>query len=44
MESESRRSFIKKSAMITAGITILPSSVISGFARQAPSDKLNMRQ
>jgi predicted dehydrogenase len=42
MKNESRRDFIKKSAMIAAGITILPSSVISGFGYRAPSDKLNI--
>ena len=38
MTNESRRDFIKKSAMIAAGMTILPSSVISGFGHLAPSD------
>ena len=42
MKNESRRDFLKKSAMFTAGITILPSSVVSGFGQPAPSDKLNI--
>ncbi|MBN1987348.1 MAG: Gfo/Idh/MocA family oxidoreductase [Prolixibacteraceae bacterium] len=38
----SRRNFIGTSATIAAGITILPSKVISGFGYKAPSDKLNI--
>ncbi|MCX6303005.1 MAG: Gfo/Idh/MocA family oxidoreductase [Bacteroidia bacterium] len=38
----SRRDFIKKSATISAGLTILPGSVISGLGHKAPSDKLNI--
>ena len=37
-----RRDFIKKSAMTTAGVTILPSYVVSGLGHRAPSDKLNI--
>jgi hypothetical protein len=37
-----RRSFIGTSGAVAAGLTILPSSVISGMGRKAPSDKLNI--
>lgn len=37
-----RRSFIGKTGAVAAGITILPSSVISGLGKRAPSDKLNI--
>jgi predicted dehydrogenase len=37
-----RRGFLKKTAVAAAGITILPSKVISGFGYKAPSDKLNI--
>ena len=36
----SRRNFIGKSTVAMAGISILPSNVISGFGYKAPSDKL----
>jgi predicted dehydrogenase len=42
MENTTRRSFIKKSAALVAGITILPSQVVSGLGHKAPSDKLNI--
>ena len=42
MKNESRRDFIRKSAMSAACITVLPSSVISGLGHTAPSDKLNI--
>ena len=42
MKNESRRDFIKKSAMAAAAITILPSSVVSGLGYRTPSDKLNI--
>ena len=44
MESidHSRRNFIKKSAMATAGFTIVPSLVVSGLGHIAPSDKMNI--
>jgi len=42
MKNESRRDFIKKSAIAAAGFTILPSSVVSGLGHQTPSDKLNL--
>jgi len=42
MKNESRRDFIKKSAITAAGISILPSSVVSGLGHQTPSDKLNI--
>ena len=39
--NKSRRSFIKKTALVTAGISIIPRSVLGrGFI--APSDKLNI--
>ena len=38
----SRRNFIKTSALTFAGITVLPSHVVSGLGHVAPSDKLNI--
>ncbi len=38
----SRRKFIGNTAMATAGLTILPSNVVSGLGYKAPSDKLNI--
>ncbi len=38
----SRRSFIGRTGAVAAGLTILPSSVISGLGHRAPSDKLNI--
>jgi hypothetical protein len=38
----SRRKFLGNTAMATAGLTVLPSSVISGLGYKAPSDKLNI--
>ena len=40
--NNSRRDFIRKSAIASAAITILPSHVISGLGYRAPSDKLNI--
>jgi predicted dehydrogenase len=40
--TNSRRDFLKKAGFISAGITILPSHVISGLGHKAPSDKLNI--
>ncbi len=37
-----RRSFIERSGAVAAGLTILPSSVVSGLGHKAPSDKLNI--
>jgi hypothetical protein len=37
-----RRNFISTTGTIAAGLTILPSSVISGLGKRAPSDKLNI--
>ena len=37
-----RRSFIGKTGAVAAGITILPSSVISGLGKRMPTDKLNI--
>ena len=41
MES-SRREFLKKSLIAGSGITIVPSTVVSGLGHKAPSDKLNI--
>jgi hypothetical protein len=38
----SRRSFLGTTGAVAAGLTILPSSVISGLGHRAPSDKLNI--
>jgi hypothetical protein len=38
----SRRSFIGTTGAVAAGLTILPSSVVSGLGHRAPSDKLNI--
>jgi hypothetical protein len=40
--SFNRRSFIRNSAAVAAGFTILPSNVIAGLGHKAPSDKLNI--
>jgi len=37
-----RRDFLKTSGLIAAGLTVLPSSVISGMGHKAPGDKLNI--
>ena len=37
-----RRSFITTTGAFAAGLTILPSSVVSGLGHRAPSDKLNI--
>src|SRR4030042_4922820 len=37
-----RRSFIGTTGAVAAGLTILPSSVISGLGKRPPSDKLNI--
>ena len=37
-----RRTFLGTTGAVAAGLTILPSSVVSGFGRKAPSDKLNI--
>src|ERR1035437_5311605 len=38
----SRREFLTAAGVVTAGITILPGSVMAGFGHRAPSDKLNI--
>ena len=38
----SRRAFLKNSAAAAAGLTIIPSSAVSGLGHKAPSDKLNI--
>ena len=40
--SISRRSFIGTTGAVAAGLTIMPSHVISGLGYKAPSDKLNI--
>jgi predicted dehydrogenase len=42
MKTEKRRTFIKKSMMATAGITIGAPAYIRGFAQTKPSDKINV--
>ncbi|MCK7576877.1 MAG: Gfo/Idh/MocA family oxidoreductase [Chromatiales bacterium] len=37
-----RRSFIGTTGAVAAGLTIIPSSVVSGLGHRAPSDKLNI--
>ena len=41
-KSISRRSFIGKTTAAAAGLTIVPSSVVSGLGHTPPSDKLNI--
>jgi predicted dehydrogenase len=38
----SRRGFLRKTSLVAAGITILPSYAVSGLGHKAPSDKLNI--
>jgi len=38
----SRRSFVGTTGAALAGLTIIPSNVVSGFGYRAPSDKLNI--
>lgn len=38
----SRRSFLKKTAVAGAGITIVPSFAVSGLGHKAPSDRMNI--
>jgi predicted dehydrogenase len=38
----SRREFLKKAGLVTAGFSILPNHVISGLGHKSPSDKLNI--
>ena len=38
----SRRGFLKTAGLISAGMTIIPSRVVSGLGYKAPSDKLNI--
>jgi predicted dehydrogenase len=39
---KTRRGFLKKAGLISAGMTIIPGKVVSGFGYKAPSDKLNL--
>ncbi|MFN8254571.1 MAG: Gfo/Idh/MocA family oxidoreductase [Bacteroidales bacterium] len=39
---KTRREFLKKTGIFAAGITVLPSNVISGLGHKAPSDKMNI--
>jgi predicted dehydrogenase len=38
----SRRNFLKKVAITSTGISIIPSAAVSGLGHRAPSDKLNI--
>ena len=38
----SRRDFLKKTTLATAGISMVPSFAVSGLGHRAPSDKLNI--
>ena len=38
----SRRNFVNKTLVASAGITIVPSFAVSGLGHVAPSDKLNI--
>ncbi len=40
--NSSRRDFLKKTAFFSAGLTIIPSHVVSGLGHRVPSDKLNI--
>lgn len=40
--SGSRRNFLGNTAIVAAGITIVPSHVVSGLGHKPPSDKLNI--
>ena len=40
--ANSRRDFLKKAGLLSAGITILPGHTVSGLGHRAPSDKLNI--
>jgi hypothetical protein len=40
--NNSRRNFLKNSAVATAGISIVPSFSVSGLGHKAPSDKMNI--
>jgi predicted dehydrogenase len=41
-KGSSRRKFIKTAGFVSAGLTIVPGHVVSGFGHKAPSDKLNI--
>jgi len=40
--NNSRRDFLRKATIATAGFTIIPSFTVSGLGHKAPSDKLNI--
>jgi len=40
--SHTRRDFLKRTAVATAGITIVPGIAVSGLGHRAPSDRLNI--
>ena len=42
LKNITRRSFIERTGVVAAGLTIIPGSVMSGFGHKAPSDKLNI--
>ena len=41
-EKVSRRNFVKATGLAAAGITLVPSTVVSGLGHTPPSDKLNI--
>jgi len=42
LSNSSRRDFLKKTALLAAGVSIVPSHALSGRGHTAPSDKLNI--
>ena len=42
MKKQTRRNFLKKSAVADTAFTVVPSMAVSGFGHVAPSDKLNI--
>ena len=42
LSNSSRRDFSKKTALLAAGVSIVPSHALSGRGHTAPSDKLNI--
>ena len=42
MKTETRRGFIKKSAVVSAGLTVGAPAYIKGFAQNKPSDMINV--
>jgi len=42
MKTETRRGFIKKSAVVSAGLTVGAPAYIKGFVQNKPSDRINV--